>query len=186
MGLIFLAVLGLGAAGVVFYAVGMYNGLISLKHAVDQAWANIDVLLKQRHDELPKLVESVKGYMTHEREVLQRITDARSTFQRAQTVSEKGQADNAVRGALTQLFAVAENYPQLKADAAFRQLQDRISRLEEEIADRREFFNNSVNAFNVRIEQLPDAFLARAMALSRRTLFQVAEEDKRDVQISFR
>src|SRR4030095_7524619 len=109
MGLILLSALVLSAAGLVFYAVGMYNGLVSLKHAVDQAWANIDVLLKQRHDELPKLVESVKGYMTHEREVLQRITDARSTFQRAQTVSEKGQADNAVRSALTQFFAVAEN-----------------------------------------------------------------------------
>jgi LemA protein len=186
MGLIVLAVIVFGAVAVVLYAVGMYNGLVRLKHAVDQAWANIDVLLKQRHDELPKLVESVKGYMTHEREVLQRITDARSTFQRAQTVGEKSQADNAVRGALTQLFAVAENYPQLKADASFRQLQDRISQLEEEIADRREFFNNSVNAFNVRIEQLPDAFLARAMALSPRALFQVAEEDKSDVRISFR
>jgi LemA protein len=186
MALIVLAVIGLGALGVVLYVVGLYNGLVSLKHAVDQAWANIDVLLKQRHDELPKLVECVKGYMAHEREVLQHVTDARSSFQRAQTVEEKGQADNAVRSALSRLFAVAENYPQLKADASFRQLQDRISGLEEEIADRREFFNNAVNAFNVRIEQLPDVFIARAMGLAPRTLFQVADEDKRDVQISFR
>jgi LemA protein len=186
MGLLFLAVIVLGAVAVALYGVGLYNGLVSLKHAVDQAWANIDVLLKQRHDELPKLIESVKGYMTHEREVLQRIADARSTFQRAQTVGEKSEADGAVRGALSQFFAVAENYPQLKADTSFRQLQDRISQLEEEIADRREFFNNSVNAFNVRIEQLPDVFIARAMALSPRTLFQVADEDKRDVQVSFR
>jgi LemA protein len=185
MGWIVLAGLAFAVVGAVVYAVGIYNGLVSLKHAVDQAWANIDVLLKQRHDELPKLLETVKGYMTHEREVLERVTAARTAFQRAQTVEEKGAADGAMRGALSQLFAVAEGYPQLKADGAFRQLQERISTLEEGIADRREFMNHSVNALNVRIEQLPDVFFARLIGIGPRTLFQAAEEEKQDVAIRF-
>jgi len=185
MGWVILAAIGFAVVGAVLYTIGLYNGLVSLRHAVDQAWANIDVLLKQRHDELPKLVDTVKGYMAHEREVLQRLTDARSAYQRATTVEEKGAADGAVRGALARLFAVAEGYPELKADASFRQLQERISVLEEGIADRREFFNHAVNAYNVRIEQIPDVFLARAMGLAQRPLFRVAEEEKADVRISF-
>jgi len=185
MGWVILAALGFVVVGTVLYTVGLYNGLVTLRHAVDQAWANIDVLLKQRHDELPKLVDTVKGYMAHEREVLQRLAEARSAFQRASTVEEKGAADAAVRGALGHLFAVAEGYPELKADASFRQLQERISGLEEGIADRREFFNHAVNAYNVRIEQIPDVFLARAMGLAPRALFRVADEDKADVRISF-
>jgi LemA protein len=182
---IVLSILGFAVAGAIAYGVGLYNGLVAVKHAVDQAWANIDVLLKQRHDELPKLIDTVKGYLAHEREVLERVTAARTAFQQARTVDEKGAADEAVRGALTKLFAVAENYPQLKADGSFRLLQERISTLEEGIADRREFFNHSVNALNVRIEQVPDVFLARGMALSPRKLFRVADEEKADVQIRF-
>jgi len=185
MAWIVFAVLGFIVIGSVVYVVGLYNGLISLKHAMDQAWANIDVLLKQRHDELPKLMDTVKGYMGHEREVLERVTAARTAYQQAQTMEQKGVADEAVRSALGRLFAVAESYPQLKADASFRMLQERISSLEEEIADRREFFNHSVNAFNVRIEQLPDVFLARMMGLTTHALFRVSEEDKQDVQIRF-
>jgi LemA protein len=180
-----LAVIGFVGVGSAVYVVGLYNGLISLKHAVDQAWANIDVLLKQRHDELPKLMDTVKGYMGHEREVLERVTAARTAYQQAQTMEQKGAADDAMRSALGRLFAVAEGYPQLKADASFRQLQERISSLEEEIADRREFFNHSVNAFNVRIEQVPDVFLARMMGLGPHALFRVSDEDKQDVQIRF-
>jgi LemA protein len=183
IGWIVFAVIVFGAVGCVLYGVGLYNGLVALKHGVDQAWSNIDVLLKQRHDEIPKLVDTVKGYMAHEREVLQRVTEARTRFERARSVDEKSEADGAVRGALSQLFAVAESYPTLKADGSFQMLQERISRLEEGIADRREFYNHSVNALNVRIEQLPDVFLARLMALSPRVLFQASEEEKRDVQI---
>ena len=185
MAWIVLAVLGFIVIGSVLYVVGLYNGLISLKHAVDQAWANIDVLLKQRHDELPKLRDTVKGYRGPEREVRERVTAARSASQPAQPMEPKGAADDAMRSALGRLFAVAESYPQLKADASFRQLQERISSLEEEIADRREFFNHSVNAFNVRIEQVPDGFLARMMGLTTHALFRVSEEDKQDVQIRF-
>ena len=183
MGWIVLGVVGMGAAGFGLYGVGIYNGLIALKHAVDRAWANIDVLLKQRHDELPKLVETVKGYMAHEREVLEAVTEARTRMGNAQTVEEKGEADGELRGALTQLFAVAEGYPQLRSDISFVSLQERISALEESIADRREYFNHSVTALNVRIEQIPDVFFARVMGLSPRVLFRADNRERSDVQI---
>jgi len=185
MGWLLLASFLFVAVGTTLYVVGLYNGLVQLKHAVDQAWANIDVLLRQRHDEIPKLVDSVKGYMAHERDVLQRLTEARAAFGRAGTVEEKGVADEGVRGALMKLFAVAESYPTLKADASFQQLQERISMIEEGIADRREFFNHSVNVYNVRIEQIPDVFLAQAMRLALRVLFKASDEEKEDVKISF-
>jgi LemA protein len=185
MGWIVLALIGMGAVGFGLYGVGIYNGLIALKHAVDRAWANIDVLLKQRHDELPKLVDTVKGYMAHERGVLEAVTEARTRMGNAQTVEEKGVADGELRGALTRLFAVAEGYPQLRSDTSFVSLQDRISSLEESIADRREYFNHSVNALNVRIEQIPDVFFARAMRLSPRVLFRAEARERDDVQIRF-
>ena len=185
MGWIVLGVVGMGAVGFGLYGVGIYNGLIALKHAVDRAWANIDVLLKQRHDELPKLVETVKGYMAHERGVLEAVTEARTRMGNAETVQEKGEADSELRGALTRLFAVAEGYPQLRSDTSFLSLQERISSLEESIADRREYFNHSVNAFNVRIEQVPDVFLANMLGLRARELFEASAEDRRDVKTSF-
>jgi LemA protein len=185
MGWIVLGVFLFGIVGFALYAVGIYNGLVRVKHAVDKAWANIDVLLKQRHDELPKLIETVKGYMQHERDLLTRITEARSHMSRARSIEEKGQADAEVRGALDRLFAVAENYPQLKADQSFQMLQGRISELEDQIADRREFFNHSVNAQNVRIEQIPDVVVARLMGLGPRTLFEAREEERRDVKVDF-
>ncbi len=170
---------------VVAYTVGIYNGLVRLKHNVDRAWSNIDVLLKQRHDEIPKLVETVKGYMNHEKQVLQGVTEARAMFDRAESVAEKGEADAMMRGALGRLFAVAEAYPELKADQSFRMLQERISGLEDGIADRREFFNHSVNAFNIRIEQIPDVVLARLMGLQPRDLFEAHAEDRQDPSFSF-
>jgi LemA protein len=150
---------------------------------MDKAWANIDVLLKQRHDELPKLIETCKGYMQYEQKTLQMIVEARTAFLKATTVAEKAQADNLISGALKSLFAVSENYPDLKANNNFLQLQKRISELEERIADRREFFNDDVNTYNIRIQQLPDVFVARRLSLQRRDLFKVSEEDRRDVEV---
>jgi LemA protein len=180
-----MAGLALGVVSLLVYTVGIYNGLVRLKHNVDRAWSNIDVLLKQRHDEIPKLVETVKGYMSHEKQVLQSVTEARAMFDRAGSVSEKGEADATMRGALGRLFAVAEAYPDLKADQSFRMLQERISQLEDGIADRREFFNHSVNAFNIRIEQIPDVVLANLMGLQPRDLFQAEADDRKDPAVSF-
>ncbi len=170
-------------AGVIIYLITIYNSLIRLHNDIDKAWSNIDVLLKQRHDELPKLIETCKGYMQYEQKTFQAVTEARTAFMKASTVSEKAQADNLISGALKSLFAVAENYPELKANNNFMQLQGRISDLEEKIADRREFFNDDVNTYNIRIQQLPDVFIAHMMNLQRKDLFKVAEEDRADVEV---
>ena len=169
--------------GISIYFITIYNSLVRLRNDIDKAWANIDVLLKQRHDELPKLIETCKGYMQYEQKTFQLVTEARTAFMRATSVGEKAQADNLISGALKSLFAVAENYPELKANNNFMQLQGRISELEEKIADRREFFNDDVNTYNIRIQQLPDVFIANMMKLQRKDLFKVAEEDRRDVEI---
>jgi len=185
MGLVILIglVIILGVVGVFGYLITIYNSLVRLKNDIDKAWANIDVLLKQRHDELPKLIETCKGYMQYEQQTFQLITEARTAFMRASSVSEKAQADNLISGALKSLFAVSENYPELKANNNFMQLQGRITELEEKIADRREFFNDDVNTYNIRIQQLPDVFIAGLMHLQHRDLFKVTEEDRRDVEV---
>ena len=170
-------------AGVVSYLAMLYNGLIALQADIDKAWANIDVLLKQRYDEISKVVEVCKGYMQYEQKTFQMVVEARNAYQGATTVQDKAQADNMVTGALKTLFAVAENYPDLKANGNFLQLQSRITELEEKIADRREFYNDSVNTYNIRIQQLPDAFIARTMNFQPHELFQVTEEDRRDVEV---
>jgi LemA protein len=182
--LVSLAVL-LAAIGGVAYLVTIYNSLVRLRNNIDKAWANIDVLLKQRHDELPKLIETCKGYMQYEQMTLQLVVEARNAYQKAGSVPEKAQADNLLSGALKTLFAVAENYPDLKANRNFTQLQNRITELEEKIADRREFFNDDVNTYNIRIQEIPDALLAWLMHLERKELFKVAEEDRRDVEVKF-
>ena len=178
----FLAVVVVLAA----YGVGIYNGLVKLREGVKQAWSNIDVLLVQRHDELPKLVETCKRYMQYEQETLERVMKARaSVFQAAGKgdVAAVGAAESALRSGLGQLFALAENYPQLKADESFRHLQTRISQLEESIADRRELYNASVNLNNVRVHQFPDLVVARLFDFHVSTLLEFTEEQKRDVDM---
>ncbi len=171
--------------GVTAYVVMIYNGVIELKNDIDKAWANIDIMLKQRHDELPKLLDVCKGYMDYERDTLQKITQARSMYQQATTVNQKAQADQSMTSALHGFFAVAENYPELKANNNFMQLQKRITELENQIADRREFYNDSVNTFNIRIQQMPDTFVASFMKLIPRSMFKVEEADKADVPMTF-
>ena len=171
--------------GVIVYVIVMFNGLIAVKNDIAKAWANIDILLKQRHDELPKLLDVCKGYMEFERDTLQKIAQARSMYQQAVSVDQKAQADQNMTSALRGFFAVAENYPQLKANDNFMRLQIRITELESQIADRREFYNDSVNTFNIRIQQMPDTFVASFMNLAPRPLFKVEEADKADVPMSF-
>ena len=153
-----------GAAAVAaVYLVGIFNGLVRLKHNVKKNWSNIDVLLKQRHDELPKLVETCKQYMKHERETLEKVMQARSAVASAQQAGDMaalGSAEGILRRGLGQLFAVAESYPDLKANQTFHNLQGRITQLENAISDRRELYNESVNINNTRIEQFPDRFVA--------------------------
>ena len=169
--------------GAAIYVVILYNELVRLRNDNDRAWANIDVLLKQRHDEIPNLVETVKGYMQHEQQTLLAVTQARAASMNAASVRQKAQADLMMTGALRGLFAVAENYPQLRANENFLKLQNRISELEERIADRREFFNDDVNTYNTRIGQIPQVFVASFMNLKPRDLFKVSDEDRRLVEV---
>ena len=169
----------------VVYGIIIFNGLIQLKHNITKNWSNIDVLLKQRYDELPKLLSVCEGYMKHERAVLENVTKARAQLDNASSQKDVHDANNAISSALRSLFAVVENYPDLKADRAFRQLQARVSELEDQIADRREFYNESVNLFNVRIEQFPDIFIAGLLRLEPRELWQIEPEHRQDVKLDF-
>jgi len=168
------------------YATMLYNNLVQLKHNVSKAWANIDVLLKQRHDELPKLVETCKQYMKFEQETLQKVMEARSRVfaaREAQNIPELGQAEGTLRATLGHLFALAEAYPDLKTNQSFQQLQARISSLENAIADRREFYNESVNVNNVRIEQFPDTLIAGMFNFKPAALLEFREAEKADVDM---
>lgn len=183
--LVALVILAVIVIGVISYFVGIYNHLVTLKNDIDKAFSNIDVLLKQRHDELPKLIETCKGYMQYEQKTLQAVTEARAAYARATTVEDKAKADNLISGALKTLFAVAEKYPDLKANTNFMQLQGRITELEEKIAALRSGFNEHVNLFNIRIAQIPDLFVARFMNLQPRPLFVATAADREDVQVKF-
>ena len=168
------------------YGVTIYNGLVQLKHAVAKAWANIDVLLKQRHDELPKLVEACRQYKQFEQETLQRVIEARSRVQEArqgQDIEALGKAEGMLRMGLGSIFAVAEAYPELKTNEHFMQLQTRITGLENGIADRRELYNESVNLYNVGIEQFPAALIANMFAYSEKPLLEFSSAEKADVDM---
>ena len=180
--LLFLALLFVAAV----YVVRIYNGLVALRENVRKAWANIDVLLTQRHDELPKLVDTCKRYMRYEQETLERVMQARSAVYAAQgrgDVPALGAAEEQLRQGLGRLFAVAENYPELKADQGFRHLETRISQLEEAIADRRELYNDSVNLNNIRLQTFPDLIVARAFEFKQSALLEFSVEQKRDVDV---
>jgi LemA protein len=171
---------------VVIYAILIYNSLVSLKHNISKSWANIDVLLKQRHDELPKLVEVCKQYMGYEQETLEKVMQARAQVANAREkgdVEQLGGAETSLRLGLGNLFALAEAYPDLKADQSFQHLQSRITGLENAIADRREFYNEAVNINNVRIEQFPDVIIARKFNFDPGDLLEFTEEEKRDVDV---
>jgi len=169
--------------GAAIYTVILYNGLVRMQNEIGRSWANIDVLLKQRHDEIPNLVACVKGYMDHERQTLEAVTEARAASMNASSIPQKAQADALLTSALRSFFVVAERYPQLKADQNFLALQGRISELEERIADRREFFNDDVNTYNTRIAQLPEVFLARLMKLQPQPMFRVNEQERQQVEV---
>ena len=180
-----LLILVLVVVALILYFVGIYNNLVTLKNDIDRSFANIDVILKQRHDELPKLIDTCKGYMQYEQKTLQAVTEARTAYMRATTPADKMQSDNMMTGALKTLFAVAEKYPDLKANTNFMQLQGRITELETKIAGQRTTFNDDVNVFNIRIAQIPANFVAGFMHLQPHALFQAAEADREDVQVKF-
>ena len=172
--------------GSVGYFLSIYNTLVEVKNNIGRSWANIDVLLKQRHDELPKLVKVCEAYMQHERAVFDKLSEARGALAQARTVGQRAAAENQITSALGGFFAVAENYPDLKANVAFASLQGRISDLENQIADRREFYNDTVTIFNTRIQQIPDSWVAGGMNLQPAELFKIEERDREDAKIEFK
>jgi LemA protein len=179
------AVIGFAVVGAIGYFFAIYNGLVALKNNIARSWSNIDVLLKQRHDELPKLVRTCEGYMQHERAVFDKLSEARSALAEARTVAERAGAEGLLNRALGAIFAVAEAYPDLKANQSFLQLQGRISEIENQIADRREYYNDTVTTYNTRIQQIPDKLVADMLSCTPAELFQVDAEDRRDPDIKF-
>ncbi len=185
-GTIFFTLLGVAVLVLAVYGIVIYNRLVELKHNVSKSWSNIDVLLKQRHDEIPKLVEVCKQYMGYEKDTLTKVMEARNRVANAreqQNMPALGQAETQLRLGLGSLFAVAEAYPELKANQTFQHLQNRITDLESSIADRREYYNESVNLNNVRIEQFPDIIVARQFNFKPFELLEFRDEEKTDVDV---
>lgn len=187
-GFFFWIVIGVGVIGILYF-ISLYNYLVRLKNNVTKNWANIDVLLKQRNSELPKLIETCKQYMTFEKGTLEAIVEARQTQQnQAQNpegvnVSALGAAESVLRSQVGRIFALAENYPDLKTNKSFLQLQGRISDLENAISDRREFYNESVNINNVAIEQFPSNVVAGVFQFKHVALLEFSAAEKQDVDI---
>jgi LemA protein len=168
------------------WAIVAYNGLVQLKNNIAKAWANIDVTLKQRHDELPKLVEVCRQYKQFEQDTLARVIEARAQVASARAsrdIPALGAADGALHAGLGRLFAVAEAYPELRSNEHFMQLQASISALENTLADRREFYNESVNLLNERIDQFPDLIIARRFGFKAHPLLKFSENEKTDVDL---
>ncbi|MGA2140265.1 MAG: LemA family protein [Verrucomicrobiia bacterium] len=186
--ILFIVLLVMIATG--FYVISLFNGLVYLQNQVDKGWANIDVLLKQRHDLIPNLVETVKGYAAHERKTFEAVTTARSA---AATLLPQGrgsapvvaQAEQVLGGTLRSLLAVAEAYPELKANENFLGLQDTLVGIENQIAERREFFNDAVNLYNNAIQRFPDVFVAKMLAYERATYFSADGADREPVAVQF-
>jgi LemA protein len=183
MHIIFLAVLAVA----VIWAVMAYNALVGLKHNVSKAWANIDVLLKQRHDELPKLVEICRQYAQFEQSTLEKVMQARSAVfaaSQSRNIDALGSAETQLRSGLGQINAVAEAYPELKANDNFQHLLKRVTALENTLADRREYYNDSVNLNNVRIEHFPDTLIARTFGFGPFKLLNFTSEQTSDVNMA--
>ena len=181
-----LFILGLVAAGVIGYAATLYNSLVQVKRSVDQAWSNIDVLLKQRADELGKLLDAVKGYLGYERDLLTRLTALRTEVGRGGTDERRLTAERELGAGVGRLLAVAESYPDLKSSGQFLELQRRITALEEQIAHRREFYNDAVTINNTRMEQVPDRLLVGFAGLKVRPLFEASAQERADVNVADR
>jgi LemA protein len=174
------------AVPILIYLIMLYNSLITVKHNATKAFANIDVLLKQRHDELPKLVAACKQYMAHEKQTLEQVIISRSRVEKAsqsKDVEALGKAETSLRNGLDRLFALSESYPELKADKQFSHLQSRISSLENGIADRREFYNEAVNVYNIRIEQIPEVILARLLNFQPLRPLEFSAEELTDIDL---
>lgn len=180
--IVLLIIIGL----LVLIAVGIYNSLVVLRNRCENAWAQVDVQLRRRYDLIPNLVGTVKGYAKHEREVFEKVTEARARAINAQTVKEQGQAENMLTGALKSLFAVVENYPELKANQNFLMLQEELAGTESKIAYARQFYNDTVMKFNMKQQIFPSNLIASMFGFKQRDYFEIEEPEARGpVKVSF-
>jgi LemA protein len=170
---------------IAFLLIGMYNSLVQLRVRCDSAWSDIDVQLKRRHDLIPNLVETVKGYATHEKGTFENIAKFRSQAMQATTPADKAGAENQLTGALKSLFAVAENYPQLKASEEFTQLQTSLGQTEDTIQNSRRYYNAVVRDLNTKIQSFPNNLIAGMFGFQQRQFFEVAEADREPVAVKF-
>jgi LemA protein len=170
---------------VIIALIVMYNGFVSLKNQVDNAWAQIDVQLKRRTDLIPNLIETVKGYAKHEKDVFLKVTEARASLMQAGTVAEKSKANNMLSDTLKSLFAVSENYPQLKANENFMQLQEELTGTENKIAYSRQHYNDMVMTYNTKRESFPSNVIANTFNFSKRDSFEATAEERKNVKVSF-
>jgi len=168
------------------FAVGVYNSLIRLKNKTNEAWSDIDVQLKRRYDLIPNLVETVKGYAKHEKGTFEKVTELRNSAMQATAPAEKAKAENMLTETLKSLFAVAENYPDLKANQNFLDLQNQLSQIEETIQQSRRYYNGNVRDFNIKIETFPNSLIAGLLGFAKFDFFEVAEAKEREnVSIKF-
>ncbi len=173
------------AAAVAVWIIAVYNGLIRLKNRVDEAWSDIDVQTKRRYDLIPNLVNTVKSYATHERELFERVAEARARAMGAGTAQDKAQAENMLSNTLKSLFAVAEAYPDLKANQNFLELQRELTDTEDKIQASRRFYNGNARDFNIKIEIFPNNLIAGMLHFVKREFFETAEEQKEPVKVEF-
>lgn len=172
-------------AVIVVWIIAVYNGLIRLKNRVDEAWSDIDVQTKRRYDLIPNLMNIVKGYAAHERGVFERVTEARTRAMGAGTAADKAQAENALSQTLKSLFAVAEAYPDLKANQNFLELQRELTDTEDKIQASRRFYNGNVRDFNIKIEVFPNNVIAGMLKFTKREFFETLDEQKNPVEVKF-
>lgn len=165
--------------------VSLYNRLVMLRANTDKNFANIDVLLKQRADEVPELVRIVKGYMRYEENLLTKVTELRTQYLSASDKEEKIKTSNALNKSLASIMVVSENYPELKANASFSALQSRVSELENHIADRRELYNDSINLYNIGINEFPDVLIAKSFGFKNKELLQITQTEKKYDGVQF-
>lgn len=183
--LLILVVVGGGVVLLALIVAALYNSLVKLKVLVDEAWSGIDVQLKRRYDLIPNLVETVKGYAKHEKKTFEEVTALRTAAMEAQDPEAKGKAENMLAGALKTLFAVAENYPELKANQNFLDLQGQLTEIETEIQSARRYYNGSVRDFNTKIMVFPNNLIAGMLGFSAREFFEADEEEKENVKVDF-
>jgi LemA protein len=178
-------IIGILVFVVVAYLWTTYNGLVTLKTQIDEAWSQIDVQLKRRSDLIPNLIETVKGYAKHEKEVFENVTKARASLMSAKTPAKIGEASDALTGAIGKLFAVAENYPQLKANDGFVQLQKELGDTEDKVAYSRQYYNSTVMDYNVKIKVFPNNMIAQNMGFTAKEFFGASEAERQPVKVNF-